>query len=708
MSTQGRFHSLDAVRAFALLLGIVFHATMSFLPGMPLGAWAAVDNSPSNTLAVVFFTSHMFRMSLFYVMAGYFAHLLLERRGVRGFWADRLKRIGVPLVVGWLLIFPLIAAALYLGIKRTFAGMPPQKMPAMPAPPAGYFPLAHFWFLYYLLLLYAALFAVRALITRLDPTRAVRRLADRGFAFIIGAPGLGLLLGIPLALVLYRLSGWTPAAGIPTPDMSLIPQGPALTAFGTALAAGWLLRRQPQLLQKLSRQGLLYLLAAIVLSVTCVVAGGIVPQLTLHLAPGARKLGFVAAYVGALWAWTFAILGMAVRYLDHENQVRRYLADASYWLYLTHLPVIMAMQILVAPLHVSWVVKFPLILAVTFGVLLTLYRYLVRPTFVGELLNGRRYPRRWSSAGNVGTGNAGLPVEPSDGIVVASMQGVRKRYGKHLALNGLDLEVRRGELLALLGPNGAGKSTAISLWLGLCQPDAGSVRLFGRAPETLESRRGIGVMMQEVALTPELRVQELIDLVRCYYPHPLPAHDILELTGTRTLAGQRYGKLSGGQKRQAQFALAVCGSPRLLFLDEPTVGLDIPSREALWRTLRELVARGCAVVLTTHYLEEAEALADRVAVLSAGRLIASGSVDEIRAVVSRKEIRCSSGLEARLVSGWPGVTHVHRDAKRLTVMAIDAESVVRRLLAADPDLAHLEVRQAGLAEAFAELTKEAA
>jgi ABC-type multidrug transport system ATPase subunit/peptidoglycan/LPS O-acetylase OafA/YrhL len=703
---QDRIHALDAVRAFALLLGIAFHATMSFLPGMTPGAWAAVDNSPSTTLGVMFFTSHMFRMSLFFVMAGFFAHLMLQRRGVRGFWNDRLKRIGVPLIVGWLLIFPMVAVLLIFGIKRTFAGVPPQNLPHMPAPPRGYFPLAHFWFLYYLLMLYAIVFAVRELVERIDGAGRVRTLADRCVAFLTSYAGCALFLGVPLAIVLYRLPGWQPGAGIPTPDMTVIPQLPALVGYGTAFGFGWLLHRQPRLLTELQRRDFAYVVLAVALTVICLAPGTLFPGTGLHAAQGLAKLGYVAAYVGAIWAWTFGIVGLALRYLNHESPVRRYLADSSYWLYLTHLPPVMAMQILVAPLHVSWVVKYPLILAVTFAILLSTYHFLVRPTFIGQLLNGRKYPRRRNLEADRASSVPQVAARPVE--VLAELRGACKRYGKITALDGLDLEVRRGELLALLGPNGAGKSTAIALWLGLTEPDAGGVKLLGRSPQDVESRRGIGVMMQEVTLSPGLRVRELVELTRSYYPEPLPVRRVLEMTGAEPLAARPYGKLSGGQKRQAQFAMAVCGRPELLFLDEPTVGLDIQAREAMWRVIRDQVARGCSVVLTTHYLEEAEALADRVAVLSAGRLIAAGTVDEIRSVVSRKEIRCTSSLGVECVRQWPGITQARRDAKRLHLTAIDAETVVRQLLLADPNLRDLEVRQAGLAEAFAELTKEAA
>jgi len=289
---------------------------------------------------------------------------------------------------------------------------------------------------------------------------------------------------------------------------------------------------------------------------------------------------------------------------------------------------------------------------------------------------------------------------------IAELAAVTKRYGNVLALDEFSLAVRPGELLALLGPNGAGKTTAISLLLGLARPDKGSARLFGLSPESMAARRQIGVMLQEAALIPELRVAEQVDMFAAYYPDPMPVERALELTGTSGLARRPYGKLSGGQKRQVQFAIALVGRPRLLFLDEPTVGLDVQSREVAWATLRRLIGEGCSIVLTTHYLEEAEALADRVAVIAKGRLIAAGTVDEMRALVVRKRITCRTILQPEEVSGWPDVQTVTSDPHGLDITASNTENVVRRLLAADEDLHGLEVQSAGLAEAFTELTQE--
>lgn len=180
------------------------------------------------------------------------------------------------------------------------------------------------------------------------------------------------------------------------------------------------------------------------------------------------------------------------------------------------------------------------------------------------------------------------------------------------------------------------------------------------------------------------------------------------MTHTTSLANRPYGKLSGGQKRHAQFAMALVGQPKLLFLDEPTVGLDVQAREWMWVTLRKLVISGASIVLTTHYLEEAEALADRVAVLAKGCVIASGTVNEMRGLVVRKQVSCSSELDLALVRAWPEVEDVSRVGPKLHITTGDAESVVRWLMAADPNLAELEVRRAGLAQAFAELTQEVA
>ena len=291
---------------------------------------------------------------------------------------------------------------------------------------------------------------------------------------------------------------------------------------------------------------------------------------------------------------------------------------------------------------------------------------------------------------------------------LAGLVGASKSYGKVLALDAVDLDVRAGEVLALLGPNGAGKTTAISLLLSLQQADAGSATLFGCAPRKLVARRRIGAMLQTTAVPDTLTVGELILLFGSYYPHPRTVADCVALAGVGEFVNKRYGKLSGGQQRRVQFALAIAGNPEILFLDEPTTGLDIEARETLWKTIRLLVAEGCAIVLTTHYLEEAEALADRVSVLARGRIVAEGSVSAIRARVSQRRIRCVSSLALDTIRCWPHVRSATHDGERIEIVTDFAENIVRKLLDGDANLNELEIRRAGLAEAFVEITKEAA
>jgi len=289
---------------------------------------------------------------------------------------------------------------------------------------------------------------------------------------------------------------------------------------------------------------------------------------------------------------------------------------------------------------------------------------------------------------------------------LASLTGVRKRYGKVTALDGFDLAVNRGELLAVLGPNGAGKSTAIGLLLGLQTPDQGTVELFGVPPQEIDARRRIGVMMQEVALPAVMRPRELLEQAASYYPAPYDVDAVIQRLSLQSLAKRPYGKLSGGQKRQVQFALSICGRPALLFLDEPTVGLDVQAREALWKVIRELLHEGCSIVLTTHYLEEAEALADRVVVMARGRLITSGSVEEIRANVTRKQVSFMSRLAPDAVRAWPEVMQLEMERDRMQLTTRNAEALLVRLFREDPALQDIEVKRAGLAEAFTELTNE--
>jgi ABC-2 type transport system ATP-binding protein len=296
--------------------------------------------------------------------------------------------------------------------------------------------------------------------------------------------------------------------------------------------------------------------------------------------------------------------------------------------------------------------------------------------------------------------------QPNSSLVVASLEGVNKNYGSIRALIGVDFRVHAGEVVALLGPNGAGKTTAVKLLLGLMQPNAGKVRVFGGDPTNPENRRRTGAMLQVGRVPETLRVREHIDLFSSYYEKPMAPAEILAAAGLEKLSDRKFGDLSGGQRQRVLFALAICGDPDLLFLDEPTVGLDVEARRMLWEEIRQLVSRGKTVLLTTHYLQEADALADRVAVINKGEIIAEGTPATIKAQTAGKRIRCVTQLSLNVLRQIPGVTEVKEDREAIEIHTGIAEPVVRELLLRDPTLSGLEVTSAGLEEAFLALTQD--
>jgi ABC-2 type transport system ATP-binding protein len=227
---------------------------------------------------------------------------------------------------------------------------------------------------------------------------------------------------------------------------------------------------------------------------------------------------------------------------------------------------------------------------------------------------------------------------------VAELRGVSKNYGEVQALRGIDLTIERGELVALLGPNGAGKTTAVRILLGLASADSGSARVFGHHPARHAAKVRRGALLQVAKVPETIKVREHIELFSSYYPHPLPMAEVIEAAGLRGIENRWFGDLSGGQKQRALFALAICGNPDLLFLDEPTVGLDVEARRALWGRIRAFVARGGSVLLTTHYIEEADALANRMVVIQKGRIAAVGTPTEIKARTA------ANGLEDAFLS----------------------------------------------------------
>lgn len=298
------------------------------------------------------------------------------------------------------------------------------------------------------------------------------------------------------------------------------------------------------------------------------------------------------------------------------------------------------------------------------------------------------------------------PGPRNPGAVIARLHRASKNFGEVQALREVDFAIRAGELVALLGPNGAGKTTAVRLFLGLAKPTAGSVSVFGGNPMHAEVRTRIGAMLQVAKVPETLRVREHIDLFSAYYPRPLPLDETLSLAGLQEIKNRIFGELSGGQRQRVLFALALCGNPDILFLDEPTVGLDVEARRMLWEEIRKLIAHGKTVLLTTHYLEEADALADRVVVINRGEIIAEGTPTEIKARTTGRRIRCVSGLDIATVRALPGVFEVSQDRDALDIRATEAEPVLRELLLRDPALSGIDVSSAGLEEAFLALTSD--
>jgi ABC-2 type transport system ATP-binding protein len=290
---------------------------------------------------------------------------------------------------------------------------------------------------------------------------------------------------------------------------------------------------------------------------------------------------------------------------------------------------------------------------------------------------------------------------------IANLHSVTKSYGQTTALDNFSFRLAPGEVVTLLGPNGAGKTTAVRLLLGLIAPTAGSVRVLGRDPRDAEARTRIGTMLQVAHMPEVLRVWELIDLFRSYYPQPLPAKEVVRIAKLEGSEDRLFGKLSGGQKQRVLFGLAICGNPDLVFLDEPTAGMDIESRRALWDEVRALSSAGRTVLLTTHYLEEADLLATRVVVINRGKTVCEGTPSEIRRRVSGRRIRCITQLDSAFLATLPTVSEVRRDREALIVTAEAAEDVVREMLLRDRTLSGLEILSPALEDAFLALTSQA-
>src|SRR5580700_155757 len=307
---------------------------------------------------------------------------------------------------------------------------------------------------------------------------------------------------------------------------------------------------------------------------------------------------------------------------------------------------------------------------------------------------------------------ASVLVEPQSSIaknestVVASLRSVTKKFGRQIALDRFSLELRPGEVVALLGPNGAGKTTAVRLLLGLSQATSGEVEIFGGNPRDRASRLRLGAMLQVGRMPETLRVREHLQLFSSYYAQPRPLNELLAVAGLQGLEERLFGTLSGGQKQRMLFALALCGNADLICLDEPTLGMDVEARRSMWEQVRKLAAIGKTILLTTHYLEEADALASRIVVIQKGKVIAEGTPQELKTADGSRAIRCTTSLQPSLISAIAGVTSVEQAGDDLLVRTRTPEAVLRIMLAQDAALSRLEVRAAALEDAFLALTNQ--
>ena len=292
------------------------------------------------------------------------------------------------------------------------------------------------------------------------------------------------------------------------------------------------------------------------------------------------------------------------------------------------------------------------------------------------------------------------------GETAIELREVSKRFGQVQAVDHLSFVVPQGQVVALLGPNGSGKTTTISLMLGLRRPSSGEVLLFGQQPRDRRARSRCGVMLQESGVPLTLTVRELIALFSSYYPNPLPLQRVLEMAELTRQASSAAGTLSGGQRQRLYFALAVCGNPDVLFLDEPTTALDVEMRQVFWSQMQELVREGKTLVLTTHYLEEADALAERILIIDHGRILADDTPTALKAQVAQKRVSfdVAAPLDPQFFDTLPvyqvQITHEH-----VTLLTPQPEVVLRHLFTQGVELTHLEVVGAGLEEAFLTLTQ---
>lgn len=285
---------------------------------------------------------------------------------------------------------------------------------------------------------------------------------------------------------------------------------------------------------------------------------------------------------------------------------------------------------------------------------------------------------------------------------VITMEHVDKEYKGTHAVKDLSLHIEEGTVTALLGPNGAGKTTTVSMLLGLQKPTRGQIRILGGSPDQPEARQSVGAMLQDISVIDRLTVRETMDLFRSYYANPLPLAHLLEISGLEKEQNKFATSLSGGQKRRLDFALAMAGDPKILYLDEPTVGMDVGSRQLFWESVRAMAGKGRTIILTTHYLDEADSIADRIVVINQGKLIADGTPAEIKAAQGHKMITFTAGeqLHPDTLEGLPGIVDTVWSGRKVKLTSTDTDQLIRTLIQHNLDIRDIEISAGGLEDAF--------
>lgn len=385
---ETRLHALDAVRAIALLSGVALHAALSYAPGVGSQLWPLRDSQTGLAMSITIFLIHIFRMPVFFLIAGFFAHMLFYRQGALLFLRNRMGRILLPLAFGWIACLLIMAGVVLWHLWRMNGGQIPQSVPPEFAN-AG-FTFMHLWFLYIPCGLYPGVLLLRWAVYAIDREKVLLKLGDRIIRWTCRSPLQSLALAVPITIAFLLQVDWAWWFGIPTPGYTVIPPAGPLFTYGYVFGLGWLLNRQRNLLENLGARCYQRLLIGLGAAIACRAIVG--PAVSIATVDDAQiKLTYAALYAIAMVSLSLALIGLGVRFLAKASPVVRYVSDASYWMYIAHLPVVMAMQTLLMPFELHWGIKFATVNLATCALLLLAYRHCVRSSWIGMMLNGRKY-----------------------------------------------------------------------------------------------------------------------------------------------------------------------------------------------------------------------------------------------------------------------------------------------------------------------------